>query len=447
MLKQNAQGGLGAVEERKMDISIIGCGYVGLVTGACLAELGHNIIAVDNNLEKLAQLQRQECPIYEPGLEQLIKIYTAEGKLRFTESIAEAVRGSQIVFICVNTPPLPDGRADLSFIEAVSKEIALNMDGYRLIVEKSTVPVRTGEWVKRTISAYAPQDVEFDVASNPEFLREGTAINDFLHPDRVVIGVSSQRASSLLVELYEPLNAPLLITDINSAELIKHSANAFLALKISFINSVAQVCQRSGADIKKVAKGIGLDHRIGMASLEAGIGYGGMCLPKDVAAYIRIAKDLGYDFELLEAVEKVNNRQRRWALEQLKNIYQNLGGLRLAVWGLSFKPHTDDLRFAPAIDIVQTLLEEGAQVQCYDPAAMSKAAKLLPKATMCDGALEACQQAQALIICTEWPQFKSVDLLEVRQQMAAPIVLDGRNLFEPKRMAEHNFKYYGVGRS
>ncbi len=430
-----------------MDISIIGCGYVGLVTSACLAELGHNIVAVDNDLEKLARLQRQECPIYEPGLEQLIKIYTAEGRLRFSSSIAEAVRCSQIIFICVNTPPLPDGRADLSFVEAVSKEIAGNMDSYRLIVEKSTVPVRTGEWVKRTISTYAAKGVEFDVASNPEFLREGTAISDFLHPDRVVIGVSSQKASSLLVELYEPLNAPLLITDINSAELIKHSANAFLALKISFINSVAQVCQRSGADIKKVAKGIGLDHRIGMASMEAGIGYGGMCLPKDVAAYIRIAKDLGYNFELLEAVEKVNNAQRRWALEQLQKLYPNLRGLRLAVWGLSFKPHTDDLRFAPAVEIIQALIQEGAQVKCYDPAAMEKAAQLLPEAIMCESALEACKQAQALIICTEWPQFKSTDLLKVHRYMAAPIVLDGRNLFEPKRMAEHNFRYYGVGRS
>lgn len=430
-----------------MDISIIGCGYVGLVTSACLAELGHNIVAVDNDLEKLARLQRQECPIYEPGLEQLIKIYTAEGRLRFSSSIAEAVRCSQIIFICVNTPPLPDGRADLSFVEAVSKEIAVNMDSYRLIVEKSTVPVRTGEWVKRTISTYAAKGVEFDVASNPEFLREGTAISDFLHPDRVVIGVSSQKASSLLVELYEPLNAPLLITDINSAELIKHSANAFLALKISFINSVAQVCQRSGADIKKVAKGIGLDHRIGMASMEAGIGYGGMCLPKDVAAYIRIAKDLGYNFELLEAVEKVNNAQRRWALEQLQKLYPNLRGLRLAVWGLSFKPHTDDLRFAPAVEIIQALIQEGAQVQCYDPAAMEKAAQLLPEAIMCESALEACKQAQALVICTEWPQFKSADLLKVHRYMAAPIVLDGRNLFEPKRMAEHNFRYYGVGRS
>ncbi len=430
-----------------MDISIIGCGYVGLVTSACLAELGHNIVAVDNDLEKLARLQRQECPIYEPGLEQLIKIYTAEGRLRFSSSIAEAVRCSQIIFICVNTPPLPDGRADLSFVEAVSKEIATNMNSYRLIVEKSTVPVRTGEWVKRTISTYAAEGVEFDVASNPEFLREGTAISDFLHPDRVVIGVSSQKASSLLVELYEPLNAPLLITDINSAELIKHSANAFLALKISFINSVAQVCQRSGADIKKVAKGIGLDHRIGMASMEAGIGYGGMCLPKDVAAYIRIAKDLGYNFELLEAVEKVNNAQRRWALEQLQKFYPNLRGLRLAVWGLSFKPHTDDLRFAPAVEIIQALIQEGAQVQCYDPAAMEKAAQLLPEAIMCESALEACKQAQALIICTEWPQFKSADLLKVHSYMAAPIVLDGRNLFEPKRMAEHNFRYYGVGRS
>lgn len=430
-----------------MDISIIGCGYVGLVTGACLAELGHNIVAVDNDLEKLAQLQNQECPIYEPGLEQLIKTYTSEGRLRFSSSIGEAVGCSQIIFICVNTPPLPDGRADLSFIEAVSQEIALNMDSYRLIVEKSTVPVRTGEWVKRTIQAHIAPHIEFDVASNPEFLREGTAIHDFLHPDRVVIGTSSQRASSLLVELYEPLNAPLLITDINSAELIKHSANAFLALKISFINSVAQVCQRSGADIKKVAKGIGLDHRIGMASLEAGIGYGGMCLPKDVAAYIRIAKDLGYDFTLLEEAEKVNNRQRRWAQEQLQKIYPNLEGLRLAIWGLSFKPHTDDLRFAPAVEIAQDLIRSGAQVQCYDPAAMSKAATILPQATMCSSALEACRQAQALIICTEWPQFKSVDLLALRLVMATPLILDGRNIFEPKRMARHNFRYYSVGRS
>ncbi|MGM9992777.1 MAG: UDP-glucose dehydrogenase family protein [Candidatus Bruticola sp.] len=430
-----------------MDISIIGCGYVGLVTGACLAELGHKIIAVDNDQDKLARLQRQECPIYEPGLAQLIKLYTSEGKLRFTSSIAEATKQSQIIFICVNTPPLPDGGADLSFVEAVSKEIALNIDSYKLVVEKSTVPVRTGEWVKRTISSYAAPNVEFDVASNPEFLREGTAIHDFLHPDRVVIGVSSQRASSLLVELYEPLNAPLLITDINSAELIKHSANAFLAVKISFINSVAQICQRSGADIKKVAKGIGLDHRIGMTSMEAGIGYGGMCLPKDVAAYIRIAKDLGCGFEMLEAAAKVNDCQRNWAVEQLKQRIPKLKNVRVAIWGLSFKPHTDDLRFAPAVDIVNNLLKEGAEIRCYDPAAMDKAAKLLPQASMCSCAAEACREAQALIICTEWPQFKTADLLEIHQLMKVPLVIDGRNIFEPKRMAEHNFQYCSVGRS
>ncbi|MBQ7503465.1 UDP-glucose/GDP-mannose dehydrogenase family protein [bacterium] len=429
-----------------MNIGIIGCGYVGMVTGVCLAELGHTVTAVDNDPEKLAMLQNLQCPIYEPGLEQLFNTYVREKRLTFSGSIAQAVRDSQIIFICVNTPSNPDGSADLSFVESVAKEIAVNLREYRLIVEKSTVPVQTGEWVRRTISRNAPPNVEFDVASNPEFLREGTAIDDFLHPDRVVIGADSRRASSLLTELYAPLNAPILLTDINSAELIKHSANAFLALKISFINSVAQICSRSGADIKKVAKGIGLDRRIGSNAMEAGIGYGGMCLPKDVAAYIRIAKELGYDFEILKAVQNVNNKQRLWPLEILKHRFSSLQGLTIAIWGLSFKPNTDDLRYAPSLEITAALLKEKVKVRCFDPVAMKKAALQIPEAKMCPNAYEACYKADALIICTEWPEFKTLDLHKVAENMKLPVIIDGRNILEPSRMAAHGFEYFSVGR-
>lgn len=429
-----------------MNIGIIGCGYVGMVTGVCLAELGHTVTAVDNDPKKLEQLQNLQCPIYEPGLDQLFKTYVREKRLFFSGSIAQAVRDSQIIFICVNTPSNPDGSADLSFVESVAKEIAVNLSEYRLIVEKSTVPVQTGEWVRRTISQNAPPNAVFDVASNPEFLREGTAIEDFLHPDRVVIGTDSRRASSLLTELYAPLNAPILLTDINSAELIKHSANAFLAMKISFINSVAQICSRSGADIKKVAKGIGLDRRIGSNAMEAGIGYGGMCLPKDVAAYIRIAKELGYDFEILKAVQNVNNRQRLWPLEVLKRKFDSLQGLTAAVWGLSFKPHTDDLRYAPALEIIGALQQERVKVRCYDPVAMKKASLQIPEAKMCPNAYEACYKADALIICTEWPEFKALDLHKVAESMKLPVVIDGRGIFEPSRMAAHGFEYFSVGR-
>ena len=431
-----------------MNISIVGCGYVGLVTGACLAELGHKVIAVDNDPKKLESLLQGRSPIYEPGLQQLLDMYTREGRLQFTSSIAEAVKKSKVIFICVNTPSLPDGSADLSYVENVSKEIAENLDSeYRVVVEKSTVPVRTGEWVKRTITKHAKENVDFDVASNPEFLREGTAINDFLRPDRVVIGTSSERASSLLVELYAPLNAPLLLTDINSAELIKHSANAFLSMKISFINSVAQVCQRTGADVKKVAKGIGLDHRIGEASMVAGIGYGGMCFPKDVAAYIRIAKEVGFEFDLLKATQAVNNAQRRWPVDVLKTIIPNLEGKKIAIWGLAFKPHTDDLRYAPSLEIIKLLTEEKAQIFCYDPVAMDKARQQVPaEVVMCNNELETCQDADALIICTEWPQFRGVNLLKVHESMKTPVVIDGRNIFEPERMREHGFVYHGVGR-
>jgi len=428
-------------------ISIIGCGYVGLVTGACLAELGHEVLGVDNDPEKIQVLRSGGVPIYEPGLDALVATNHQEGRLRFSSEISEAVEHGQIIFICVNTPPRPDGGVDLSFVEAVSREIALHMTGYRLVVEKSTVPVRTGEWVSRTISENIRPGVDFDVASNPEFLREGTAIQDFLHPDRVVIGASTERATSLLVSLYEPLNAPLLLTDINSAELIKHSANAFLAVKISFINSVARVCSLSGADIKKVAKGIGLDHRIGMASMEAGIGYGGMCLPKDVKAYIRIARDLGYDFELLESTERINAAQRQWPIEVLhQTLGQDLKDRTVAVLGLSFKPNTDDLRSAASLDLIAALEAEGARVRAYDPISMERARPKVPQTTMCQDPYQAAQGADAVVICTEWKEFRSLDLPRLRDGLARPLMVDGRNLFEPARMAAMGFEYYGVGR-
>ena len=332
-------------------------------------------------------------------------------------------------------------------MEAVSREIAVHMAEYRLVVEKSTVPVRTGEWVARTISENIPSGVEFDVASNPEFLREGTAIEDFLHPDRVVIGASSERATSLLVSLYEPLNAPLLLTDINSAELIKHSANAFLAVKISFINSVARVCSLSGADIKKVAKGIGLDRRIGMASMEAGIGYGGMCLPKDVAAFIQIAGDLGYDFELLKATERINSGQRLWPLQVLRRAFpQGLAGRTVTVLGLSFKPNTDDLRSAASLEIIQALEAEGAKVRAYDPISMERAHPRVPAVAMCQDPYHAALGAEALVICTEWKEFRNLDLPRLREGLVRPLVVDGRNLFEPARMASLGFEYHSVGR-
>ncbi len=429
-----------------MKISIIGCGYVGLVTGACLAELGHDVLGIDNDSAKINTLKQLRSPIYEPGLEELIRTNYHENRLHFSDSIAEGVQHGDIIFICVNTPPRPDGGVDLSYVEAVSSEIAEHLTSYRLIVEKSTVPVRTGEWVVKTIKENVHADVEFDVASNPEFLREGTAIDDFMRPDRVVIGTDSQRASSLLVNLYEPLNAPLLLTDIKSAELIKHSANAFLAMKISFINSVANICSLSGADIKKVTKGIGLDRRIGSQAMEAGIGYGGMCLPKDVSAYIDIARELGYDFELLRATENVNNQQRLWPVTVLRRQTKSLKELKVAILGLSFKPNTDDLRFAASMEIINALQKEGAYVYAYDPVASANAVRVNRFLTTCADAYEACSDADAAIICTEWNEFRYLDMQKLKSVMKRPLIIDGRNIYEPDRMLKHGFEYFCVGR-
>lgn len=429
-----------------MNISIIGSGYVGLVTGACFAELGHNVLCVDSDAGKIKTLEEGDIPIYEPGLEQIVKTNKREKRLSFSTKIEDGVEHGQIIFIAVGTPPKESGEADLSFVENVSRTIARTMKDYRLVVEKSTVPVQTGEWVMKTIQESISPGIEFDVASNPEFLREGTAVDDFLRPDRVVLGVTSERAATLLVKLYEPLNAPLLITDIKSAELIKHAANAFLAMKISFINSIANICDLAGADVAKVARGIGLDKRIGMDFLRAGVGYGGSCFPKDVAAFISISEKLGFDFKILRAVHQVNQEQHTVAVKKLKNALGSLKDKTIGILGLSFKPNTDDIREAPSLSIIDQLKQEGASIRVYDPVAMPKSRSALKDATFCKDSYETADGADALIIITEWSEFRYLDFPAIKNRMKNPLLIDGRNICDPSRMYSLGFTYHGIGR-
>jgi UDPglucose 6-dehydrogenase len=430
-----------------LKITIIGSGYVGLVTGACLADLGHEVVCVDNNPDKVNKLKQGIVPFYEPGLQSLVSTNFKEGRLFFTDSIKEGVKHGLVIFIAVGTPPKDTGEADLSAVEYVSREIAEEMTSYKVIVEKSTVPVRTGEMVAQTISRHIAPGIEFDVASVPEFLREGSAISDFLTPDRIVIGVTSDTAAGLLVKIFEPLNAPLLLTDIKSAELIKHSANAFLSVKISFINAVAHICELSGADVEKVAKGIGLDKRIGMEFLRPGIGYGGSCFPKDVKAFIAISEKLGYDFNLLKEVEEINRLARNKAVEKLKLALDNkLEGKTIALLGIAFKPNTDDIRSAPSLDIIEQLQKEKAYVKAFDPVAMENAKLEISNVEFCEDEYETVKGADAMILVTEWAQFRSLDLARIKSIMNRPVIVDGRNLFEPFRMKGLGFEYYGVGR-
>src|SRR5690242_7334547 len=412
-----------------MDLSIIGSGYVGLVTGACFADVGHNVVCVDNDAGKIEMLRAGHVPIYEPGLEELIHRNVAAHRLRFTESIKEGVDNSQIVFIAVPTPPHSDGSVDLSFIEKVAREIAGVLTDYRVIVDKSTVPVKTGEKVAESIKRYNRHGAKFDVVSNPEFLREGCAVADLMHPDRVVIGAQSEHAIDLMKKVYEPFMAPILVTDISSAELIKHCANSFLALKISYINAVSAICEASGADVEKVADGIGMDHRIGRDFLNAGIGYGGSCFPKDIAAFITISERLGTPFTLLKEVQRINDGQKDRFLKVIRETLWVLREKRIAVWGLTFKPDTDDIPSSVAIDVVAEMLREGAQVYVYDPKGMDKARaiKAIADAKFASSALEAVRDAEALIIATEWNEFANVDLLVLKEKMRTPIVFDGRN--------------------
>ncbi|MFH1441359.1 MAG: UDP-glucose/GDP-mannose dehydrogenase family protein [Candidatus Omnitrophota bacterium] len=429
-----------------MNISIIGSGYVGLVSGACFSELGNKVICADNDAKKIASLKKGLLPIYEPGLEELIDINMKHKRLKFTSNIKEAVSASDIIFIAVGTPPLDNGEADLTGIENVARNIAENMRSYRLIVEKSTVPVETGNWVKHTVETYIKSKVQFDVASNPEFLREGQAIRDFMHPDRIVLGVESKKAKDILVNLYKPLNAPIVVTDIKSAELIKHASNSFLAAKISFINAVSQICEKVGADVVEVARGMGLDKRIGAAFLNAGAGYGGSCFPKDLDAFINISEKIGYDFELLKAVKQINQRQKALILKKLKDILWIIKDKTIGVLGLSFKPDTDDIRSAPAIDIIKDLEAEGAKIKVYDPQAMQKAKQVLKKVKFCDDSYSACAGSDCLLILTEWDEFKGLDFTRIKKLLKRPLIVDGRNIYDLETMRKSGFNYISVGR-
>ncbi len=439
--------GRSQIRRSDMNISIIGSGYVGLVTGACFAELGNRVICADNDTKKISDLKNGIIPIYEPGLEELVANNLKKKRLCFTSSIKEAVKGSEVIFIAVGTPSLDNGEADLTGIENVARHIAINMNSYRLIVEKSTVPVETGEWVKHTISIYVKRNVKFDVASNPEFLREGSAINDFMHPDRIVIGAESKKAKDILLSLYKPLNAPIVITNIKSAELIKHASNAFLATKISFINAVSYICDKVGAQVIEVAEGMGLDKRIGRSFLDAGVGYGGSCFPKDLDAFINISEKLGYNFELLKAVKNINEQQKSFILKKLKDALWIIKDKTIGVLGLSFKPSTDDIRNAPSLDIIKALEAEGANIKVYDPQAMKKARGLLPNAKFCKDPYQACKGSDCLLIVTEWDEFKELDFTKVKKLLKRPLIIDGRNIYDPKKLKKLGFVYIGIGRS
>jgi len=434
-----------------MKLCIIGSGYVGLVSGACFAEVGHNVICVDNDQRKVDMLQAGKIPIYEPGLEDLVHQNVAAKRLHFTTSTEAGVDGSDVIFIAVPTPPQPDGSVDLSYIEKVAREIAavLKPNQYRVIVDKSTVPVKTGEKVADTIRRYNKAGADFDVVSNPEFLREGCAVADLMKPDRVVIGSNSERAIALMQKIYEPFMSPVLVTDINSAELIKHAANSFLALKISYINAVAQICEASGADVEKVADGIGMDRRIGRNFLNAGIGYGGSCFPKDIAAFIAISDQLGVPFNLLKEVQRINATQRDRMLAKIREALWVLRDKKIAVWGLTFKPDTDDVRSSVAVDLVCDLVAEGAIVTVYDPKGAEKAKefKLVEGAVIVSSPLEAAADAEALVIATEWKEFAAVDLDQLRAKMHTPLIFDGRNLLDPVTVRSFGFTYTSVGRS
>jgi UDPglucose 6-dehydrogenase len=429
-----------------MKLTIIGTGYVGLVTGTCFAEVGHQVICVDKDAEKVKVLQNGGMPIYEPGLRELVEKNVKAGRLSFTDSTAEGVAKSDIIFIAVPTPPMPDGSVDLSFMEGVSREIAQNMTSYKIVVDKSTVPVNTGDKVAETIKRYCKAKVDFDVVSNPEFLREGFAVEDFMKPDRVVIGVRSQRPVAAMRSTYEPFNAPIIFTDINSAELIKHAANSFLALKISYINALSVICESSGANVQEVANGMGMDTRIGRRFLDAGLGFGGSCFPKDLSAFIKISEQLGYDFRLLKEVQRINSDQMERFVKKITDTLWVLKDKTIGVLGLAFKQNTDDVRLSPAIDLCQRLQREGAKLRVYDPQAMGKARVVLKDVAFVENMNDVANGCDALVIATEWPEFKNLDLEKARRVLTHPILFDGRNLFDVKEMEKLGFIYKSVGR-
>lgn len=431
-----------------MNICVIGAGYVGLVTGTCLADLGNNVICVDNNRSKVESLKKGRVTIYEPGLQELVKKNKRQSRLAFTTNIKEGIEKSTVIFIAVGTPSKPSGEADLTDVGNVAKEIAGCMKSYKLIVEKSTVPIETGTWIERVIKANIKRRVPFDVASNPEFLREGSAISDFMRPDRIVIGVNNKRSKDILLKVYMPLKSPILVTNIKSAELIKHASNSFLAAKISFINAISNICESTGADILEVARGMGMDKRIGPSFLDAGIGFGGFCFPKDLLAFIHISSKLGYDFRLLKEVERINRKQKELFVNKIRLNVGNLSRKTIAILGLSFKPDTDDIRYAPSLDVIRSLRREGAAIKVFDPHAMKKAKDELKGlgVKFCKDAYDAARSASCLVIVTEWNEFKELDFARIGKLLKKKLIIDGRNIYNPGKMRDLGFEYVSVGR-
>jgi UDPglucose 6-dehydrogenase len=448
-----------------VNICVVGVGYVGLVTGTCLADFGHHVICVDSNEKRIEGLNNGVMPIYELGLEELVRRNVKERRLSFTSDLKKAVHASLAVFVAVNTPNKEDGTPDLTNVEAVVSSVAAHMDGYKVIVLKSTVPVGTCAKVRLAVQQTLDHRVSpehlaknpdadghlptFDVVSNPEFLREGSAIEDFMRPNRVVIGSSSDQAVAIMKDIYRPLyliETPLVVTTLESAELIKYAANAFLATKISFINEMAHICEKVGADVNMIAKGIGLDKRIGSKFLHAGPGYGGSCFPKDTAALVHIAKTAGYDTKIVRATIEVNENQKQWMATKIKNVAGPLRGKTIAVLGLAFKPNTDDVRESASLVIINALKAEGAQVKTFDPVAMDEAKKVLKDIDYCEDAYEAISGSDALVILTEWNEFRQLDLGRVKELLRAPVIIDARNIYEPERMQRLGFQYECVGR-
>ena len=432
-----------------MHISIIGTGYVGLVTGTCFAEFGNDVICVDKDEEKINNLNKGIVPVYEPGLDVLVAKNVKENRLTFTTDIKIATEKSLVIFIAVGTPPAKDGSADLQHVERVAKSIAQYINGYKVIVNKSTVPVGSGRWIKKVIEESLKTKIPFAVASNPEFLREGSAIEDFMRPDRVVIGAKADEAIAIMKDLYAPLyliETPIVVTNLESAELIKYASNAFLATKISYINEIATICERVGGDVHHVAKGMGLDKRIGSKFLHPGPGFGGSCFPKDTQALLQIAEKNGYDFKIVRSAVEVNKQQHITMLTKIKHALGKLEGKLLGILGLSFKPNTDDMREAPSIVIVKSLQKEGAKIKAFDPVAMQEAKKIMPDILFCNDTYEVAKDSDALIFITEWNQFRSLDLAKIKSLLKEPIVIDLRNIYEPDKMKEYGFKYYCVGR-
>jgi UDPglucose 6-dehydrogenase len=427
-------------------ITVIGVGYVGLVTAACFSDLGNEVVALDINEERIKGLKRGEMPIYEPGLKELVQRNVEAGRISFTTSYKEALKKTEFVFICVATPSGVDGEADLKYVAAASRDIAKNMVAPLIIINKSTVPVGTGDWVADIVKQHQPKPIDFSVVSCPEFLREGSAIADFMNPYRTVLGSLDQAAADMVAQLHLPLRSPIVITDLRTAEMIKYASNAFLATKVSFINEIANICESLGADVKEVAAGMGFDERIGLQMLNAGLGYGGSCFPKDIKALAFMAEEMAIEPKILNAVMETNAERRERAIKRLIEVVGDLKGLKVGLLGLAFKPNTDDMREAPSIEIALRLIEKGASVKAYDPVALEVARPLMPKVEMVENAYKLAEGCDAIIVNTEWNEFIQLDLEKIKAKMKQAVIIDGRNIYDPKKMEELGFEYRGVGR-